>query len=85
MEEIIKMMVKNFKKELKGDFLTIYDMVSKEARKNAWLTWMKQGIEFAEWELSMSYFEGTSLEDTCRTQYIDFMKRKIREHRSIQR
>jgi len=77
MEEIIKLLVDNFKKELKGDFLVIYEMVSKEERKKAWLTWMKEGIEFSEWELSMSYFSGTSLEDTCRTQYIEFLKSKI--------
>ena len=77
MEEIIKILVEKFKKELNGDFLVCYEMISKEAKKNAWITWMKQGIEFAEWEISMAYFSGTYTEDDCRKQYIEFLKSKM--------
>ena len=74
MEEIIKMLVEKFKSQLTGDFVIVYDMISKDEKKNAWITWMKQGIKFAEWEMSLSYFRNTDNETECIKQYIEFLK-----------
>ncbi len=78
MEEIIKILINDFKKELHGDFVIIYKMVSQQERQAAWAEWMKKGIKFAEWKLAMAYFKNTILEGECIEQYTLFLKNNMK-------
>jgi hypothetical protein len=80
MEEIIQILIDKFKSELSNDCKMCYNFIPKESRSNAFIKWLKFGIDIAEWEISLSYFKNTNLESLCIEQYNNYLKLKIQNY-----